>query len=190
MLIGSAMMEEDGGCNDISMHTPYVKKATISQSYPCEPVARCSAWQIAWHLAQYVREGQRLDIYIIMIIYFGYVKFRDYEYLCWVKFGTHLSYKYDHEYQSPAHRRSIWAKPRLLGWRLCRCRLASRVTLNSNCNLKKKCQTNWEQCPNAFHRGQYQYAYFHIRYMATGYVYLYVKYGNLVGLSKVGFVCN
>ena len=49
-----------------------------------------------WHLAQYVREGQRLGMYITMIIYFVYVRFRDYEYLCWVKLGTNLSYEYDH----------------------------------------------------------------------------------------------
>ena len=34
---------------------------------------------------------------MIMIIYIGYDNFRDYEYLRWVKFGTHLSYEYDHE---------------------------------------------------------------------------------------------
>ena len=46
------------------------------------------------------------------------------------------------QYRSPARRRSIWAKPRLLGWRLCRCQLVSRVTLtNSKWNLTKKSQT-------------------------------------------------
>ena len=33
----------------------------------------------------------------VMIIYIGYVKFRDYEYLCWVRSGTNFSYEYDNE---------------------------------------------------------------------------------------------
>ena len=34
---------------------------------------------------------------MITLIYIGYVKFRDYEYLCWVRFGTNFSYEYDNE---------------------------------------------------------------------------------------------
>ena len=56
-----------------------IRWVLISWSYPWEPVARCSAWQIAWHLAQYTREGQRSRIIFIMIIYIGYVIFRDYD---------------------------------------------------------------------------------------------------------------
>ena len=49
---------------------------------------------------------------------------------------------------------SLRANLRLLGCRLCRCRLVSLYTrINSNCDFTKKRQANREQRSNVFHRG-------------------------------------
>ena len=56
---------------------------------------------------------------------------------------SHIPAQYDHEQcRWSARRRSVSAKPSLLGCRLCRSRLVSLVTLtNSNCDFTKKKKT-------------------------------------------------
>ena len=94
---------------------------------------------------------------MIMIIYIGYDNFRDYEYLRWVKFGTHLSYEYDHEWVPIARTQTVdlsQTAPAEVMYVPVLTRL-SRHSHQLHLQLdKKKSQTNWEQRSNAFHRGQ------------------------------------